>query len=237
MQMRFAAAILILGTCGASAADLAIKQAEPVVPVAIYNWTGPYIGVHAGYGWGQEHDDQSRLFPAETDPGTGGGGTDKYDMDGFLGGVHAGYNYQTGQFVFGTEGDIDYSGVKGTGHGTYLGGTIPRTLKMEDRWQGSARLRAGFAIDNLLLYATGGLAFAEGKLTSSGPDIATTSSTKTHLGWTAGLGAEYAFTQNWIGRAEVRYTDFQKKRYRTSDGPVKAGWDQVTTNVGVSYKF
>ena len=237
MKICFAAAILALSACGASAADLAIAPAEPVAPATIYDWTGPYVGAHVGFGWGRERDDQSRLFPPETDPGTGGGGVDKYDMDGFLGGVHAGYNYQTAQFVLGAEGDIDYSGFKGTGHGTYLGGTVPRTLKMENRWQGSARLRAGYAVDNVLLYATGGLALAEGKLTSSGPNIATTSSSKTHLGWTAGLGAEYAFTQNWIGRAEVRYTDFQKKRYATSDGLVKARWDEVTASLGVSYKF
>ena len=138
--------------------------------------------------------------------------------------------YLADSFVLGVEGDIDYTNLEGSHRFT-----IPApsgVLSFKTEWQGSARLRAGYAIDNFLLYATGGLAFAQGKLTSRGVD-----DSNTHFGWTVGVGAEYAFTQNWIGRAEVRYSDFQKKSYDTPDGRVKAGWNQTTATVGISYKF
>ncbi|GLS23216.1 porin [Labrys miyagiensis] len=195
-----------------------------------YDWSGLYAGLHAGYGWGRESDNQSSLFPVI--PGPRPPPADKFDLGGFVGGAHAGYNYQIGQFILGAEGDIDYANLRGSASTTYAGGTIARTLGLKSDWQGSARLRAGYAIDNILLYATGGVAFANAKLSTAGQD-----SSNTHIGWTVGGGAEYAFTQNWIGRVEVRYSDFSKKTYQTIDGPVKADWNQTTATAGVSYKF
>lgn len=228
----------------ASAADLAPQAAEPVAPVAtLYDWTGPYVGLHAGYGWGRESDNQSRLFSAPTPPSEGGPlptvPGDKFNMNGFVGGAHAGYNYQIQQFVIGAEADLDYAALKGSHNYVYPGPATGR-LRMKSDWQGSLRLRAGYAFDNLLVYGTGGVAFANGKLSDSGVLNGVpyaSSNSNTHVGWTVGLGAEYAFTQNWIGRAEVRYTDFQKKGYDTANGRVKAGWNQTTATLGISYKF
>jgi outer membrane immunogenic protein len=230
----------------ASAADLAPQAAEPVAPVVtLYNWTGPYVGLHAGYGWGRENDNQSGLFPPSEagpppqEPQPTLLRADKFNMNGFVGGAHLGYNYQIEQFVIGAEADLDYADLKGSHNYAYSGVATGR-LRMKSEWQGSLRLRAGYAIDNLLLYGTGGLAFANGKLSDSGLLSGApyaSSSSNTHLGWTIGLGAEYAFTQNWIGRAEVRYTDFQKKGYDTANGRVKAGWHQTTATLGISYKF
>ena len=220
----------------ASAADLAPQAVEPVAPAYTpYDWSGPYVGVHAGYGWGREDDNQSRLFPNIQ----AGVAADKFDMNGFVGGAHAGYNYQIDQFVIGGEADIDYTDLKGSHRYSYYGGQVTGVLRMKSEWQGSLRLRAGYAFDNLLVYATGGVAFANGKLSDVGQfrTAYASSDTNTHIGWTVGLGAEYAFTQNWIGRVEVRYSDFQKKGYETANGRVKAGWNQTTATAGVSYKF
>ncbi|OCC03638.1 hypothetical protein BA190_18095 [Labrys sp. WJW] len=231
------AAALFAGS--ASAADLAPQAAEPVAPVAtLYDWTGPYVGLHAGYGWGREDDNQSHLFSENGPVATNV--ADKFNMNGFVGGAHAGYNYQIDQFVIGGEADIDYTDLKGSHLYSYSGGSVTGRLQMKSEWQGSLRVRAGYAIDNILLYATGGVAFANGKLSDRGQSFGTpyaSSDDNTHIGWTVGLGAEYAFTQNWIGRAEVRYSDFQKKGYETANGRVKAGWNQTTATVGVSYKF
>ncbi|MDZ5453499.1 outer membrane protein [Labrys sp. ZIDIC5] len=197
----------------------------------------------------------------------------KFDVKGVIGGVHAGYNYQFANsgLVVGVEGDVDYAGIKGHANGLAgvhatreddpfglgMTGFVQRSLHLKSEWQGSVRLRAGYAIDNILLYATGGIAiaeanlinntglFAQGGIPVSGLS-ARTSSSKVHIGWTAGLGAEYAITANWLLRAEVRYTAFQEKSYGTSyianantliDKPVKIGWDQVTSTLGLSYKF
>ncbi|MDZ5448251.1 outer membrane protein [Labrys sp. ZIDIC5] len=233
----FAIAGLSALLCSTSvyAADLAAQAVEPVPPVVTpYNWSGPYVGLHAGYGWGRENDDQSKLFPTVTTtatPVTTSPPADKFDLSGFVGGAHAGYNYQINEFVIGVEGDIDYSNLNGSAHALY-NGNIARTLKLKTEWQGSARARIGYAFDNILVYATGGLALANAKLSTAGAD-----SSNTHVGWTVGLGAEYAFTQNWIGRLEVRYSDFNKKSYATPDGRVKADWNQTTVTAGISYKF
>lgn len=229
-RICFAIAGLSALMCSTSvyAADLAATAVDPVPPVVTpYNWSGPYVGLHAGYGWGREEDNQSSLFSSPTTTAS----ADKFDLSGFVGGAHAGYNYQIDQFVIGVEGDIDYSNLNGSARGVYAGG-ITRTLKLKTEWQGSARARFGYAFDNILIYATGGVAFANAKLSTAG-----VSSSNTHIGWTAGLGAEYAFTQNWIGRLEVRYSDFGKKGYGTPDGRVKAGWNQTTVTAGISYKF
>ncbi|MDQ0393164.1 outer membrane protein [Labrys monachus] len=224
------AAALSLGSTAALAADLAAPPAEPQAPVVMpYTWTGFYVGAHAGYGWGRERDDQSHLFSQTPPPPPP---PDKLDLEGFIGGAHAGYNYQVGPFVLGAEGDIDYAAITASGPFSYNGGTVVGNLRLRTDLQGSARVRAGYAIDKLLIYTTGGVAFANAKLSTNGAGPS-----NTHVGWTIGGGFEYAFTDNWIGRAEVRYSDFEKKNYETLYGPVKSGWNQTTTELGVSYKF
>jgi len=226
---------LSLGSSAALAADLAPQPVEPQAPVVMpYTWTGFYVGGHAGYGWGHESDDQSRLFPPISvpvpppPPPT----ADKLNLKGFIGGAHAGYNFQMGQFVLGAEGDVDYADISGSAPFGYAAGTAFGNLRLKSDLQGSARVRAGYAFDNLLLYTTGGVALANARLSTDG-----VGPSETHVGWTIGGGVEYAFTNNWIGRAEVRYSDFEKKNYQTLYGPVKSGWNQTTTELGVSYKF
>ena len=237
---------IALGALAIAAGAASTAEGEP------FDWTGFYIGAHAGYGVGQEHDNQSQLFPVSSGPGgttaVTSTGTpsivpDQYDLNGFVGGVHAGYNYQLERYVLGIEGDLDYSGLAGSADGVYLSGaTNLRHLSFESRWQGTLRVRAGFTpLDRLLLYAAGGVAIAEGRLSNSGTNnsspILSTSSTNTHIGWTAGLGADYAFTTHWIGQVEVRYSDFGSQTYPTDDGPVKVDWDQWVGLIGISYKF
>lgn len=254
------AVLLASASTSVVAADLAPSTPEPSPPAMTYNWTGPYVGIHAGYGWGRENDNQSRYFNGGGS--TGGGGTiiiggvnvihvgsimaDKFNVDGFVGGAHAGYNYQINQFVLGIEGDVDYSDVKGS-H-PFNGSAGTGRLSLRSKWQASARLRAGYAFDNLLIYATGGVAIGSAELSATSFKLLNIdnnwylqrihgSSKETHIGWTAGAGVEYAFSENWIGRGEIRYTDFGKKTYDTPLGPVKSGWDQTTATLGVSYKF
>jgi outer membrane immunogenic protein len=230
--MKFIALAIALSCVSttALAADLAPQPVEPQAPVVMpFTWTGLYVGVHAGYGWGHERDDQSHLFALAPPPPPP---PDRLNVKGFIGGAHVGYIYQFGQFVLGAEGDVDYADISGSGAFSYNGGTVVGSFRQKSDLQGSARVRAGYAIDNLLLYTTGGVAFANAKVSTDGAGPS-----NTHVGWTAGGGVEYAFTSHWIGRAEVRYSDFEKKNYETLYGPVKSGWNQTTTELGVSYKF
>jgi outer membrane immunogenic protein len=219
----------------AFAADLAPVAAEPVAPVYVpFSWTGFYAGAHIGYAWGNEKDTLSgAATPLPPPPG------DSFNVDGVIGGLHAGYNYQfenTG-FVVGVEGDIDVSSINGDDRLLTAAGF--NRLSMDNRWQGSIRARAGYAFDRFLVYATGGVAFGDVKehwnLFDGG---LVGSSTKTRTGWTAGGGVEYAFDDHWIGRAEVRYADFGKSNFNVGGGArFRAGFNETVGLLGVSYKF
>jgi outer membrane immunogenic protein len=159
---------------------------------------------------------------------------DSFNVDGVLGGVHAGYNWQTNQLVLGIEADFDASGVRGTDQPPI---SSPGTLALKNDWQSSVRLRAGYAWDRFLLYTTGGVAFADDKETLTVTVDPSYSQTNTLTGWTVGGGLEYALTNNWIGRVEVRYTDFGKANYNLDGYQYNAGFHETTALLGISYLF
>jgi hypothetical protein len=96
--------------------------------------------------------------------------------------LQAGYNWQNGQFVFGGETDLQVTGADDT--------FAP--YKFSNPWFGTLRARAGYAMNNILLYGTLGLAYGGVKGELGGLD-----ESKTHTGWTGGLGMEVGFTPNW----------------------------------------
>jgi outer membrane immunogenic protein len=160
---------------------------------------------------------------------------DVFSMNGLVGGLHAGYNQQFGNFVLGVEGDVEYVNLDGSQDYSYPQNGLPNatgTLELHSDWQGSARVRAGYAFDSTLLYATAGVAFANADLITNGVGVSAI-----HTGGTVGVGIEQAFTPNLIGRAEVRYTNFGQVTYDTPVGAVDSSWDQTVGTVGLSYKF
>lgn len=205
----------------AYAADLAPMPVEPIAPVYMpFSWTGFYVGAHAGYAFGPA---KSAITVAPNS-----GIYDK-DLDSLIVGLHAGYNYQFNQFVVGVEGDIDFV----TGEESQASIPLGAVIKYETEWQGSLRLRAGYAIDRLLVYGTGGVAFNNGTATI----IALGKDDQTHVGWTLGAGLEYAFTDNLIGRVEYRYTDFGREKYAISGVSAPFKYQQHAVTAGISYKF
>jgi outer membrane immunogenic protein len=232
MKIRLAIAAFLLTSTTAFAADLAPQPAEPEAPVYVpYNWTGFYAGLHAGVvGAGDIK---------ATDLVTGASA--KFNDTDFIGGAHAGYNYEFPQgFVIGLEGDIDYVNLSKTQN--FSGATFTESDKFKTDWQGSIRARAGYAFDRILPYVTGGVAFGDEKFTVSGFDTVTGafggSKSTTRTGWTVGGGVEYAMTDNILLRAEVRYSDFGKKTYQfAGTDPFKVRFNEWSATVGVSYKF
>jgi outer membrane immunogenic protein len=239
--MKFCVAALLAG-CVVSQAALADG--------APHTWAGPYVGLQVGGAGGGENDDQSLYYPA------GGGGAppppppltnvqppvnaDHFSVGGFALGAHAGYNYQINQLVLGVEGDIDGTTLRGNHNFSYQGGAFSGNYKFDSDVQGSLRLRAGLAWDQWLLYATGGLALAQGNIHVTGINAGApvdSSGSNLHTGGTIGGGVEYAFTAHWIGRVEVRYSNFGGRTYDLVGQPVKASWDQTAGTVGVSYQF
>jgi outer membrane immunogenic protein len=222
---RFIVALLATSalTVSAFAADMPVKA--PVyraAPVPMYNWTGFYVGGDVGGGWG-DHD--RNLVPNTF--------ANSYHSSGFIGGAHAGYNWQIDTFVLGIETDFNGTTIKGDDGGA--GGTLDQT---KVKWLGSTRGRLGYAWDRFLVFATGGLAYAELEHFNDGGASQTFS--KTQTGWTVGGGLEYAIDNNWSVRAEYRYYDLGTyQNLAPSNGitayEVKTKLNTVTA--GFSYKF
>jgi outer membrane immunogenic protein len=218
-------ALSALGLAGpVSAADVPTKapvyRAMPVP--ALYNWTGFYVGLYGGGGWGS-HDRSNTA-----------GFTNSYNSSGGLLGLTAGYNWQfNNPLVVGLEGDIAWSNVRGDDGG--IGGTLDST---DYRWIGSLRGRLGYAIDNWLLFGTGGWAFANVRHFNNGG--AGDSFDNTMSGWTLGGGVEYAFMPNWTARLDYRYFNFGSySRTAPTNGvvPYSVSNTLQTVTVGLSYKF
>jgi outer membrane immunogenic protein len=240
MKKILLASVALFGFAGAAAAaDLPMRAAPPAPVIAaapLFTWTGFYVGGQVGYGWNANDNDFDVPTGYTVDglPFTGFGGD---EGDGFLAGVHAGYNVQLGSFVVGVEGDIE--GVFGDDDddfdGVIIGPNGPVTYSIASSsidWQGSIRARAGFAFDRALIYATGGFAFA------GLSDGIGASDDDTLSGWTLGAGIEYAFTNNLTTRLEYRYTNFDGDN-NVFDG-ADLGDNEVefhTVRVGLSYKF
>src|SRR6185369_6883630 len=152
------AAGLMVAATAASAADLGGRGPfyTPQQQPAGYNWGGAYAGLNVGYEWGKVTNSAG-------------------NPSGLLGGLQAGYNWQSGQWVFGGETDLQITGADDT--------FAP--WKFSNPWFGTLRGRVGYAMNNILLYGTGGLAYGGIKGNLFGLD-----ESKTHVGWTAGAGVE-----------------------------------------------
>jgi outer membrane immunogenic protein len=202
----FAASLTAMAVAAgaAVAADLPRGQAPYYSAPAmsgLYNWSGPYAGLNIGYEWGKVTNT------------TG-------EPSGLMGGGQVGYNWQSGQFVFGAETDIQLSGADDT--------FAP--WKFANPWFGTLRGRAGVAFNNVLLYATLGLAYGELKGTFLALD-----ETKTEVGWAGGVGAEYGFTPNWSARVEYLYMDLASRSFSITG--TDNGLHANMLRLGVNYHF
>ena len=192
------------------------------VPVAVpyYNWGDIYLGINGGFDYG-------------TSKWTlGGVSTGNFNPTGALVGGTLGANFQAGAFVFGVEGDLDYSSLSGS----VTGVCAPRSCQTTENYLGTARLRAGYAWDRVLFYATGGAAFGNIKTTWNG------SNSNNEFGWTAGAGIEFALAQNWTAKVEYLYVSLQIGSCSTgcpAPGPAGAtvSLNENLARVGVNYKF
>lgn len=150
-------------------------------PVRTSGWTGAYLGVHGGYGWG--------AFEA-----LGGGVSQSLRPDGAIGGIQSGYNWQLSRnWVVGLEADSSWGSIKET-----IG-----AANIDVDASGTVRARLGYASNNLLFYGTGGLAWAHA---DSVTNLAIRD--QFYLGWTAGAGVEWAIARQWSAKAEYLYADY-----------------------------
>jgi outer membrane immunogenic protein len=168
------------------AADMPRPAFKAPSSAAPWNWTGFYVGINGGYGFGTSNWTSV------------GGTTGDFNVSGALAGGTIGYNLQTGLWVWGLEGDVDASWIKGTN------ATI--CCETKNDWLATARGRIGYAFDRWMPFLTGGAAFGDVKMTPVGFG----SETDTRFGWTAGSGLEYAFQGAWSAKVEYLYVDLGK---------------------------
>jgi outer membrane immunogenic protein len=195
--LAVSALLMAASVHAADAADMALK-APPAPPVA-YNWTGFYLGIEGGVGWGTAEDTDATGFDSGRFAATGG----------LVGGT-IGYNWQINKIVLGLEGDGSGAWIRGstTGAPQFCGGA-PSYCESDLQALGTFRARAGVAIDRFLPYVTGGLAIGslhghEGDVLADG---AVGDGTATVTGWTVGGGLEAAINPNWLAKIEYLHVD------------------------------
>ena len=264
--------------CSPALADGMPRRSLKDVPRAPppFSWTGFYVGVNAGYAWG---DSDARFTnDCNVPPGTGvfcsgnvrnaeanaiqaSGNQGSLDPDGFIGGVQAGYNWQSGSAVLGVELDFNAFNVNASRSAS---GVTPLTVSnynigsaLDTDWLFTARGRLGWIVGpTVLAYVTGGLAVTDIQVSQfyndnllAPPGFSTSSTTtSTKTGWTLGGGLEWALTNSWTMKAEYLYVDFG--RVSTSGNVTSAAFPGFATphhtsadlnvhiaRVGINYKF
>ncbi|MGR6432527.1 outer membrane protein [Rhizobium sp. PAMB 3174] len=235
---------LLLATAAAVfAASCPHAYAQDILgPGATYNWSGFYAGSFAGGGKAKS-DITSRTEGYNTDTSFAVNLSDRAANIGSF----AGFNWQAGNFVFGAEtelGSFHASSDKRVGGYDGLEGSFDMSLL------GSTRARVGFALENILIYATGGLAYTDGKYSWTAHHNSLRDASGGHdfkTGYVVGGGAEYGITPNLSVRAEALYYDFGKDSFQgeTSGGESEEpGSERITgtlsatvARIGITYRF
>lgn len=216
-KFLLAGAALALLSSAASAADLPRAVAKAPMAAAPYaqpyfSWTGGFIGVHGGYSVTEDF--------AVSAPGLGGLATGLKPKGGFFG-AEVGYNYQFApNWVVGISGDAFLSDISDSKTLASFGGLNVGATSKLDKF-GTVRGKIGYAIDRVMVYGTGGLAvgYNEGTLNFGIPGATVRAfDSQTHVGWAAGAGVDWAFTNTLSWKSEYLYMDLSSKRYFSDIG-------------------
>jgi outer membrane immunogenic protein len=227
--VAIAAIATLIGT-SAWAADMAVKASPTPVAAPAYNWTGVYVGGNVGYGWGVNTGSGYTSF---TDPflgfnipaffASGGNQLPGTNPKGIIGGGQIGDDWQiTPVSVLGIVADLQASNMRASANATSAvvlpGAPVPTTQSnsAQENWFGTVRGKVGYAINNVLMYGTGGLAY--GKVSANTalncPACAGAAGlffagagSSTRTGWAAGAGLEYGLAANWTIGVEYLHVD------------------------------
>lgn len=252
-------------TLPAFAADMPARFAKAPPPMVspAYNWSGFYVGVHAGYTFSEDDNVVTTGQLAGNIANVAGGarpGQVRLDRDGFIGGGQIGYNWQfSPSWVFGLEADISY--VDGRETINVVTASLPtaappnaplnNTFRSRMEYFGTFRGRIGYAWDRTMVYATGGLAYAEVENSASFFNAANGlqfdgGRRRMETGYTVGGGIEHAFSPNWSVKAEYLYYDLGSNVVNVAAVPGGGGAggynsrfenDGHIVRAGLNYKF
>ena len=216
-----ALAIGCAATSGAEAADLGGWSPRPepepyyATPLDTARWTGAYVGIAGGYGFG------------DNDVVRGNTPILSLDQSGGLGWVYGGYNWQFGNFVTGLEADVGIGNLDGSD----ISGS--RSADAELNALGSIRGRAGVLLSPVfLVYGTAGFAWNNMDITARGD-----TDSETFTGYTVGFGSELNMSGPWSLRLEYLYTDLGEEDITRRGVTDTYDLDYHTIRAGLSYKF
>jgi outer membrane immunogenic protein len=234
----------------ANAADMGMPLKAPAYTAPASSWTGFYIGVNGGASWGTAASsiDLSALAGGLGAGALGNLPVGSHEINGFLGGGQIGYNWQSGNIVFGLEGDGDWADIEGTAPCI-----IEFSCSAKVNWTADATARLGvLPMSNVLVYVKGGAAWAglnyslssAAGVLGAGTSLNSSLST-TKTGGLIGFGTEYLIAPHWTAKIEYNYADFGSHTDNfvlTAAGasigvPVQTTLQVHTVKAGVNYHF
>jgi opacity protein-like surface antigen len=228
------------------------------VPTA-WTWTGYYLGINAGYGWGNASADA--FFNDSTIVGATSATSSSYKLQGTVFGVQTGYNFALGSWLWGIEADAQLSGQQDTpifacpGTICNLAGPVLAAFDQNQRlqWFGTLRGRFGAVVTTAaVVFVTGGAAVAGlrtagdvfGFDPTGAPATNPFSNITVNAGWTVGGGVEARLVGNWTGKIEYLYMDFSSVTTGVNNQlnmTLTAAFNSRITDqimrAGINYKF
>src|ERR1700726_2737886 len=209
-----AAGLAVIMAGPAVAADMPLQAAAPFA--ARFSWTSCYLGGHLGGGFA--HKDMTDPVLLVQDSFLGAGSTNGITTvspapTGVVIGGQIGCDYQfASSWVIGVEGAASGSTMKNTRTvGLPLGNPDTAFVKASTDFLPSLTARVGYAFDNVLLYAKGGVALAGARFKVTGSFVGAPfafEGLENRFGWTAGGGVDWAFSRHWSANIEYDYYQF-----------------------------
>ncbi|MGZ3409170.1 MAG: outer membrane protein [Xanthobacteraceae bacterium] len=247
MFNRLAAAgvvVMLVAGSAAHAADMRVPLATKAPPALapIVNWSGWYVGGHAGYRWTSTDSDTFSVVTGSLLNSSSG------DVNGPAVGGRAGYNYTINStWMVGLAADVSRTWLSESALISNATGTNVHTVSAKSDWSWAVLGRAGYTTGNWLLYVTGGWEWSPAKTTRNQMvgtvGLATPGTFEsvsfTRDGWTLGAGAEVAINRNWSAYAEYRYTDYSTIRVAFPATLQASNTDSFanTLQAGLNYRF
>lgn len=222
------AAFFITNASAVYAADFVYDAPEAPIYDEAVRWGGGYIGGQAGYSWARSRLSFDHINNAL-----------KARPSGFIGGIYAGYNWElSNAYLLGVEGDINYADLSRTAVRTGPLQEISFTPRVQ--LEAAVRARFGVGYGRWLPFIAGGVGIARVKDTFNvrrPQTLLTVEQTDTRVGFTVGMGVDYALTNNLMFRAEYRYNNYGRKYISGSENGVRSKLTENNVRLGIAYKF
>lgn len=241
------AAVTLMMSTAALADGYAGSRRGPTAYAPVFTWTGLYVGTNIGYGWGDNDPVGIRIDPPNVIDRVG-----RLESDGWFAGGQIGYNYQIGSIVLGIEADLQGADISAGFGPNNINTTLVGTFSGDSTIEmfGTVRARVGLAFDRMMLYVTGGFAWANVDYNVTGIDGTARFDIRENTifsGYVIGGGLEWAFAPNWSMKAEYQMINLGREDFSAVvlDAGVPTGQlahtaatpEIHTFRLGVNYRF